>query len=138
MANSKLSWVVFYTDGSTESSKISLVKWERATHVAFENDLFKNTVKIPKASAGHKWTLQHVHHSQKSDLEVYILVEVDKNFETKTAIHILPNGIIHSCHTSMCSLMQEYMKASFEGKLIAIENIHGRLQTHLDAVLKAK
>lgn len=136
MSNAKLSWVVFYKDGSTDSNKISLVKWELATHVAFENDLFKNTIKIPKVSRGYTWTIQHVCHSHKPELEVYILAEVNKNFEAKTAIHILPNGIIHSCHTSMCSLMQEYMKAAYEGKLLAIENIHGRLKTHLDAVLK--
>ena len=136
MANGKLSWIVFYKDGSTVSNKVNEVEWGMATHIAFENDLFKNTLKIPKASKGYEWTIQHVCHSQKPELEVYILAEIDKNFEAKTAIHVLPNGIIHSCHTSMCPLMKEYMKASYEGKLIAIENIHGRLRTHLDAVLK--
>lgn len=136
LSKGKTTWTVFHSDGTTVSNISSKIMWDIATHVLFENDLCKVTLKITKPSKDYSWMIQHVQHSRNKDIEVYILTEINKKYHAKTAIHVLPNGIVHHCHTVMCSLMQEYMKAVYEGKLLAIENLHGRLQTKTDAILK--
>ncbi len=136
MLSLNIVWTVFHNDGTTISNQEHLVNWDKATHITFETEQHKTTIVIPRANDGCHWRLVHRIYSADPTIETFILVEYDEKLKTQNAIHFLMNGIVHSCHTYMCSLMEEWMQATYEGNLLAVENLHGRLQTTTDAILK--